>query len=49
MPPGEEAGRHKGRGSAANTGQRRQLRPHSYVGQRYKRAPHYLSHPSVSA
>lgn len=36
-------------GSAANTGQRRELGPHSYGGQRPERAPHHLSHSSVSA
>lgn len=49
MPPGEEAGRHRGRGSAANAGQRREPRLHSSTGQRPKRAPHCLSHSSVSA
>lgn len=39
MPPGEEAGRHRGRGSAANAGQRREPRLHSSTGQRPKRAP----------
>lgn len=51
MRSGEEGRWTQGRHSAASTGQRRELRPHSYGGQRPKRAPHHRhrSHSSVSA